>query len=116
MGHHGEPGAIATLAPDDTAEVGPVYFDDEVMPDLTRTYSSLDGGVLFVNVEPGDYTLSASCVEDPTDFVAEYPAEEHEDQSLRCQTEEVEFESLLLKCRPGVFLNASPYYGLQAHP
>jgi len=28
----------------------------------------------------------------------------------------VQFESVLMKCRPGVFLNASPSYGLQALP
>jgi len=28
----------------------------------------------------------------------------------------VQFESVLMKCRAGVFLNASPSYGLQAQP
>jgi hypothetical protein len=116
-GHHGEPGAILSVAPANNAEAGPIYFSDEVLPDPARTYSSLDGGVLLLNVEPGEYTLSASCVEDPSDkeaFLAEYPPEDNEGQSLRCQTEDVQFESILMKCEAGVFLNASPSYGLQA--
>ena len=96
-----------------------MYFNDMVLPDPTRDYSSLDGGVLLLNVPPGDYTLSASCVTDPdllADLIAEYPPEENEDQSVRCQTEDVEFEDIVMKCRAGVFLNASPSYGLQALP
>lgn len=115
-GHHGEPGAILSIAPENMSEAGPIYFGDDVLPDPSRTYSSLDGGVLVLNIEPGDYTWSASCVEDPTDMIAEYPPEDNEGESLRCQTEDVEFESILMKCRAGVFLNASPSYGLQALP
>lgn len=115
-GHHGEPGAVLSIAPANNAEAGPIYFGDDVIPDPSRTYSSLDGGVLLVNVEPGDYTLSASCVQDPTDLIAEYPPEDNDGESLRCQTEDVQFESIFMKCQPGVFLNASPSYGLQALP
>lgn len=115
-GAHGEPGAIVSVAPMNNASEGPIYFNDDVLPDRSRSYSSLDGGVLFLNVDPGDYTLSARCVEDPTDLLAEYPPEDNTGESLRCQTEEVEFKSILMKCRPGVFLNASPSYGLQALP
>ena len=118
-GHHGEPGALLSVAPENRAEVGPMYFNDMVLPDPSRDYSSLDGGVLLLNVPPGDYTLSASCVTAPdllAQFSAEYPPEENEDESIRCQTEDVEFEDILVKCRAGVFLNASPSYGLQALP
>jgi len=115
-GHHGEPGATLSIAPANNAEAGPIYFGDDVIPDPSRTYSSLDGGVLLVNVEPGEYTLSASCVQDPTDLIAEYPPEDNDGESLRCQTEDVQFESIVMKCQPGVFLNASPSYGLQALP
>jgi hypothetical protein len=117
QGHHGEPGALLSIDPANTAESGPLYFNDEVLPDPGRSYSSLDGGVLLLNAEPGEYTLSASCVEDPDlmdAFIAEYPPEANMDQSLRCQTEHVVFESILMKCEAGVFLNASPSYGLQA--
>jgi len=75
-GPHGEPGALLSTTPSGTWEAGPIYFDDEVMPDATRSYSSLDGGVVIINADPGEYTLSASCVEDPDlmdAFVAEYP-------------------------------------------
>jgi hypothetical protein len=114
-GHHGEPGAVLlSVAPANNAEEGPIYFNDAVLPDPTRTYSSLDGGVLLLNVEPGEYTLSASCVDDPTELIAEYPPEDNAGESLRCQTEDVQFESILMKCQAGVFLNASPSYGLQA--
>ncbi|HET6418412.1 MAG TPA: hypothetical protein VFG22_19095 [Polyangiales bacterium] len=119
-GPHGEAGAVLSVAPANNAEYGPMYFNDEVLPDPTRSYSSLDGGVLLLNVDPGDYTLSASCVENPSDlyddFLAEYPPATYPDEALRCQTEDVEFEPVLMKCRPGVFLNASPSYGLQAFP
>ena len=115
-GAHGEPGAVLSVAPANTAEQGPIYFGDDVIPDPSRTYSSLDGGVLLINVEPGDYTLRASCVDDPADLIAEYPPEANAGESLRCETEDVQFESILMKCRPGVFLNASPSYGLQALP
>jgi len=120
-GHHGQAGAILAIeAPDQTTiQEGPIYFGDNVVPDRARTYASLDGGVLIINADPGDYTLSASCVSDPDQmaaFVAEYPPETYPDEDLRCQTEDVQFESVLMKCRAGVFLNASPSYGLQAQP
>jgi hypothetical protein len=49
-------------------------------------------------------------------FLEEYPPEDYPDESLHCQTEDVQFEPVLMKCRAGVFLNASPSYGLQALP
>ena len=120
-GAHGEPGAVLTVEPENAAEYGPMYFNDDVLPDPTRSYSSLDGGVLLLNVEPGDYTLRGSCLDDPdllADFLAEYPPEapENEGESLRCQTENVVFEPVLMKCRAGVLINASPPWGLQAQP
>jgi hypothetical protein len=118
-GPHGQAGAVLDIeAPDGaTIEEGPIYFNEDVLPDRSRTYSSLDGGVLILNADPGEYTLRASCVSDPDlvqEFLEEYPAEEDPDDDLRCQTEEVQFESVRMKCRAGVFLNASPSYGLQA--
>lgn len=117
-GHHGQAGAVLSIEPAELDyEEGPIYFGDNVLPDRSRTYSSLDGGVLILNAEPGDYTLRASCVQDPdlqAAFLAEYPPETYPDEDLRCQTEEVPFEEVRMKCRAGVFLNASPSYGLQA--
>ena len=117
-GHHWQAGAVLSIdAPEGALiEEGPIYFGDNVVPDRARTYSSLDGGVLIGNADPGDYTLTASCIEDKTNFLAEYPPADYPDQDLRCQTEDVQFEPVLMKCRAGVFLNASPSYGLQALP
>ena len=120
-GPHGQAGAILSIASPDNAQIeeGPIYFGDNVVPDRARTYSSLDGGVLIVNADPGDYTLSASCVTDAGQmqaFLEEYPPETYPEEDLRCQTENVQFETVTMKCRAGVFLNASPSYGLQALP
>jgi len=119
-GPHGQAGAVLSISPESAViEEGPIYFGDNVIPDRNRTYSSLDGGVLIINADPGDYTLSASCVSNPADEAAlleEYPPQDFPDEDLRCETEDVQFESVLMKCRPGVFLNASPSYGLQALP
>ncbi len=120
-GHHGQAGAILDVeaAQNIAFAEGPIYFGDNVVPDRSRTYSSLDGGVLIVNADPGDYLLTASCVSDPdqmSDFLEEYPTETYPEEDLRCQTEDVEFEPVFMKCRAGVFLNASPSYGLQAQP
>jgi hypothetical protein len=119
-GPHGQAGAILSIAPANAViEEGPIYFGDNVVPDRSRTYSSLDGGVLIINADPGDYTLTASCVSDPVQKAAlleEYPPEEYPEEDLRCETEDVQFETVRMKCRAGVFLNASPSYGLQALP
>jgi hypothetical protein len=119
-GPHGQAGAVLTIAPANAVfEEGPIYFGDNVVPDRSRTYSSLDGGVLIVNADPGDYTLTAACVTDPGQkaaLLAEYPPADFPDEDLRCETENVPFETVMMKCRAGVFVNASPSYGLQALP
>jgi len=119
-GPHGQAGAVLTIAPANAVfEAGPIYFGDDVVPDRSRTYSSLDGGVLIINADPGDYTLTAACVTDPVQkaaLLAEYPPADFPDEDLRCETENVPFEPVMMKCRAGVFLNASPSYGLQALP
>jgi hypothetical protein len=73
------------------AQVGPVYFNSAVIPDQSRKESSDDGGVLWGNVEPGEYRITAT-----------KPG--------------ATFASIRMKCRPGVLVNASPPYGLQALP
>lgn len=88
-GAHGEAGAIVTIEPPLPAEHGPVYFNENVIPDLEQPESSDDGGVVFVNVPPGTYTL-------------------------RAEKEGVEFQPVTVECRAGVLVNASPPYGLQA--
>jgi hypothetical protein len=88
-GAHGEAGATVSSTPMIPASSGPVYFNDDVIPDPTFTATSTDGGVVWTNIEPGTYALSAT-------------------------KDGVSFESVTMKCRPGVLVNASPPYGLQA--
>ena len=88
-GAHGVPGATVSADPVLGDAHGPIYFNENVLPDRSRTESSDDGGILFVNVPPGDYTVTA--VKEGVDFVP-----------------------VLLKCRANTLVNASPPYGLQA--
>jgi hypothetical protein len=87
-GAHGESGATVTIDPPLPAELGPIYFNASVRPDRTLTETSEDGGVLYVNVPPGEYTWTA-----------------HKDG--------VAFTQLKMQCRAGVLVNASPPRGLQ---
>lgn len=87
-GAHGEEGSIVTIDPPVDPERGPTYFNSQVLPDSTLTESSDDGGVVFTNIEPGEYVVSA-------------------------HKEGCEFEDIKIKCRGGVLVNASPPYGLQ---
>lgn len=87
-GAHGEAGATVTIAPTVDAASGPIYFNSDVLPDRTVTETSDDGGVLFVNVPVGEYTLTA-----------------HQDGGT--------YEPLRMTCRAGVLVNASPPWGLQ---
>lgn len=88
-GAHGEAGATVTIEPPLPREHGPIYFNESVLPDPTRTETSEDGGVLYIQVPPGEYVLTA-------------------------HKPGVEFVQLKMKCRPGVLVNASPPWGLQA--
>lgn len=88
-GAHGEEGAVVTLEPPLPKENGPLYFNSDVQPDWDLTETSDDGGVLFVQVPPGEYTWTAT-------------------------KEGVHFRQVVMKCRPGVLVNASPPWGLQA--
>lgn len=86
-GAHGEANVTVALAPSLPSEAGPIYFDASVLPDKTLTESSEDGGVLYVNVEPGQYVLSGT--------------------KAGATLGDVRF-----KCRPGVLVNASPPHGM----
>ncbi|MCC6553210.1 MAG: hypothetical protein IT372_09345 [Polyangiaceae bacterium] len=90
-GAHGQAGATVTIDPPLSPEQGPVYFDENVLPDRSRTETSDDGGVLFVQVEPGEY-----------DWTASIPG--------------MDIRPIKMKCRPGVLVNASPPWGLQVLP
>jgi hypothetical protein len=88
-GAHGEAGATVTVEPEPVAQMGPVYFNEDVYPDPSATETSPDGGALYVNVEPGEYVWTA-------------------------HKEGVEFTQIKMKCRAGYLVNASPPWGLQA--
>lgn len=88
-GAHGEAGATVTIDPPLPAEHGPIYFNAQVIPQLDLTETSEDGGVLFVNVPTGTYTLTATKAG-------------------------VEFVAVEIACDGGVLVNASPPNGLQA--
>jgi len=84
-GAHGVAGATVTITPA-AAEV--VYFNEQVIPDKSRTESSRDGGVVWTNVPPGRYTLAAT----------------HPDKT---------FASVTVSCAAGRFVNANPPWGLR---
>ncbi len=88
-GAHGEAGATVTIEPPLSPDHGPIYFNSSVVPDRSLSETSDDGGVVFVQVPPGEYTLTAHA-----------PG--------------VEFRQVKMKCRAGVLVNASPPWGLQA--
>lgn len=87
-GAHGEADVIVTLDPPLPAESGPIYFNSSVIPEPGLTQTSDDGGVLFVQVPPGDYTWTASKAG-------------------------AEFRQVRMKCRAGWLINAAPPWGLQ---
>lgn len=86
----GEEGATVSLAPAIAAESGPIYFNEQVIPDRAQKAVSKDGGVLYYKVPPGTYTLSAQ--KDGTSFVP-----------------------VKLTCRAGFVTNGAPPIGLQAN-
>lgn len=89
----GEPGAEVHIAPSLPSAQGPIYFQiaaaDLIWPDPSLTATTEDGGVLFVNVPEGDYTLTA-------------------------EKAGMSFTPRDLMCRPGWVVNAAPPWGLQA--
>jgi hypothetical protein len=89
-GAHGEAGVTVTLDPPLPAEHGPIYFNSSVLPDRSLTATSDDGGVLFIQVPPGEYVWTA-----------------HKAGAV--------FSRIKMKCRAGILVNASPPKGLQRH-
>jgi len=85
---HGVEGATVTIEPDVGA---PIYFNEDVLPDPAQDLTSIDGGVMFVNVPAGEYELAAT----------------HPD---------VEFATVTARCEPGRIVNANPVWGLVALP
>lgn len=88
MGAHGEAGATVAMAPATGAAEGPIYFNSSVQPERGLTETSDDGGVLFLNVTPGEYGLTATKAG-------------------------ATFRTFKMKCAAGLLVNASPPWGLQ---
>ncbi len=59
-GSHGEAGATVTIDPLLSEDHGPIYFNSRVLPDRSLAETSNDGGVLYVNVDPGEYVWTAT--------------------------------------------------------
>jgi hypothetical protein len=85
---HGVAGATASGVP---AMPAPIYFNPAVIPDLTQETSSEDGGVIWANVPPGVYEVSAT-----------HPS--------------VEFATFTATCVQDRAINASPPWGLHGIP
>jgi len=80
---HGVPGATSVEYP---AIDGPVYFNEHVIPDITKTSSSEDGGIIWPVVPAGTYRI-----------VTTAPG--------------TRFASFLATCKPGRVVNANPPMG-----
>jgi hypothetical protein len=83
-GAHGVAGATATGKP---TLPNPVYFNSSVLPDPNQAKSSVDGGVVWIGVPAGVYTISAR-----------HPTKR--------------FASFIATCRNGRVVNANPPWGL----
>jgi hypothetical protein len=47
---HGDPGATVSVKPVSDDYIGPIYFNKNVIPDLTQPDVSVDGGVVWLNL------------------------------------------------------------------
>ena len=64
---HGDPGAEVTLSPAAPSPLsGPIYFDETVTPNPAIPLTSVDGGVLFNNLQSGLYGMTA--VKNPFEY------------------------------------------------
>lgn len=80
---HGVPGATSIEYP---ALDGPIYFNENVIPDRSKTSTSEDGGIIWPLVPTGTYRIVTSA-----------PG--------------TEFASFLATCEPGRIINANPPWG-----
>jgi len=85
---HGVEGATVAIEP---ASATPIYFNSDVLPDSAQLTTSIDGGVLFPNVPPGEYTLTAT-------------------------KDGLQFAIVHATCKDGWVVNANPVWGLHALP
>lgn len=86
----GLPDVEVALSPTPPEGSGPIYFNEEVLPDPGQPATSIDGGVFFYRVPPGNYTMSAT-------------------------REGYAFNTVRFQCRAGIVVNAGPPLGLLAH-
>jgi hypothetical protein len=86
----GMPGVSASLTPSLPAESGPLYFNEAVIPDTKQPSTSIDGGVLYYRVPPGDYTMTG-------------------------QKDGIVFNTVRFHCTAGAIVNAGPPMGLVAN-
>lgn len=80
---HGVPGATSLEYP---AIDGPIYFNEFVIPDPSKTSSSEDGGIIWPIVPAGTYRIVTS-------------------------SPDTRFASFLVTCAPGRVVNANPPWG-----
>ncbi len=64
---HGDPGATMTISPSQGDAIGPIYFNEDVIPDVTWTSTSLDGGVTWLNM-PRNVTYDVSAEKEGTTY------------------------------------------------
>lgn len=87
----GVDGATVTMDPMPDGALGPVYFAYNTTvpyPDKSLTMTSIDGGVVYVNVPVGEYTMTAA-------------------------KDGATFSTVTIRCRAGVLVNAAPPNGIQ---
>ena len=80
---HGVAGATARTKP---PLPGPIYFNDQVIPDTSRAETSGDGGIVWTGVPTGTYRVITKAVG-------------------------TRFASFLATCQPGRIVNANPPWG-----
>jgi hypothetical protein len=80
---HGVPGATSVEFP---ALDGPIYFNEFVIPDASRTETSEDGGIVWTEVPAGSYRIETT-------------------------SPDTRFASFLATCRDGRVVNANPPWG-----
>lgn len=66
---HGDPGATMTISPESPNFIGPVYFNEDVIPDVNWTSTSVDGGVTWLNL-PLNQTYCVSAEKDGVNYPA----------------------------------------------
>jgi len=62
---HGDPGATASASP--ALGIGPIYFNEAVLPDPGQLETSLDGGVTWLNM-PLNHTYSVTAAKDGVEY------------------------------------------------